>query len=77
VGETVRLYVGNIGPNLVSSFYLIGEMFDHVYRESNLANPENDVQTTLISAGGAAIVEFKLQVPGDYVLVNHSIFRTD
>lgn len=77
VGETVRLYVGNIGPNLISSFHLIGEIFDHVYRESSLANPENDIQTTLIPAGGAAIVEFKLQVPGDYVLVDHSIFRTD
>jgi nitrite reductase (NO-forming) len=77
VGETVRLYVGNIGPNLISSFHLIGEIFDRVYRESSLANPESDIQTTLIPAGGAAIVEFKLQVPGDYVLVDHSIFRID
>jgi nitrite reductase (NO-forming) len=77
VGETVRLYVGNIGPNLVSSFHVIGEIFDTVYREGSLANPENDVQTTLIPAGGAAIIDFKLQVPGDYVLVDHSIFRTD
>jgi len=77
VGETIRLYVGNIGPNLVSSFHVIGEIFDKVYREGSLANPENDVQTTLIPAGGAAIMDFKLQVPGDYVLVDHSIFRTD
>ena len=28
VGETVRLYVGNGGPNLVSSFHVIGEIFD-------------------------------------------------
>lgn len=76
-GETVRLYVGNIGPNLVSSFHVIGEIFDRVYREGSLANPESDVQTTLIPAGGAAIIEFKLEVPGDYVLVDHSIFRTD
>jgi nitrite reductase (NO-forming) len=77
VGETIRLYVGNIGPNLVSSFHVIGEIFDRVYREGSLTNPENDVQTTLIPAGGAAIIDFKLQVPGDYVLVDHSIFRTD
>jgi nitrite reductase (NO-forming) len=76
-GDTTRLYVGNIGPNLVSSFHVIGEIFDKVYREGSLANPENDVQTTLIPAGGAAILDFKLQVPGDYVLVDHSIFRTD
>jgi nitrite reductase (NO-forming) len=77
VGETVRLYVGNIGPNLVSSFHVIGEIFDRVYREGSMASPESDVQTTLIPAGGAAIIDFKLQVPGDYVLVDHSIFRMD
>jgi nitrite reductase (NO-forming) len=33
------------------------------------------VQTTLIPAGGAAIVEFHTEVPGNYVLVDHSIFR--
>ena len=31
VGETVRLYVGNGGPNLVSSFHVIGEIFDKVF----------------------------------------------
>ncbi|HEY1373161.1 MAG TPA: copper-containing nitrite reductase [Candidatus Binatia bacterium] len=77
VGETVRLYVGNIGPNLVSSFHVIGEIFDRVYREGSLANPESDVQTTLIPVGGAAIVDFKVEVPGEYVLVDHSIFRID
>lgn len=77
VGETVRLYVGNIGPNLVSSFHIIGEIFDRVYREGSPVNPAADVQTTLIPAGGAAIVDFKLQVPGDYLLVDHSIFRID
>lgn len=74
VGETVRLYVGNGGPNLVSSFHVIGEIFDKVYVEGgNLVN--ENVQTTLIPAGGAAIVEFKVEVPGEYILVDHSIFR--
>lgn len=74
VGETVRLYVGNAGPNLVSSFHVIGEIFDRVYLEGGSKINEN-VQTTLIPAGGAAIVEFKVEEPGDYVLVDHSIFR--
>lgn len=74
VGETVRLYVGNGGPNLVSSFHVIGEIFDKVYVEGGSQINEN-VQTTLIPAGGAAIVEFKVDVPGDLVLVDHSIFR--
>lgn len=74
VGETVRLYVGNGGPNLVSSFHVIGEIFDKVHIEGGDAINEN-VQTTLIPAGGAAIIEFKVDVPGTFILVDHSIFR--
>lgn len=74
VGETVRLYVGNAGPNLVSSFHVIGEIFDRVHIEGGSKINEN-VQTTVIPAGGAAIVEFKVEEPGEYVLVDHSIFR--
>lgn len=73
-GETVRLYVGNAGPNLASSFHVIGEIFDKVYVEGGRMINE-DVQTTLIPAGGSTIVEFKLDVPGTYNLVDHSIFR--
>lgn len=74
VGETVRLYVGNGGPNLVSSFHVIGEIFDIVRVEGGELINKN-VQTTLIPAGGAAIVEFRVDVPGTYILVDHSIFR--
>jgi len=74
VGETVRLYVGNGGPNLVSSFHVIGEIFDKVYVEGGDMINKN-VQTTLVPAGGAAIVEFKIDVPGTFILVDHSIFR--
>lgn len=73
-GETVRLYVGNGGPNLVSSFHVIGAIFDNVRFEGGTLAQKN-VQTTLIPAGGAAIVDFKAKVPGSYVLVDHSIFR--
>ncbi len=75
VGETVRLFVGNGGPNLVSSFHVIGEIFDKVYFEGGTKTQEH-VQTTLIPAGGSAIVEFKLDTNGTYILVDHSIFRT-
>ena len=74
VGETVRMFVGNGGPNLVSSFHVIGAIFDKVRFEGGTLAQRN-VQTTLIPAGGAAIVDFKARVPGSYVLVDHSIFR--
>ncbi len=74
VGESVRLYVGNGGPNLVSSFHVIGAIFDEVRYEGG-SNVQKNVQTTLIPAGGAAVVKFQAKVPGSYVLVDHSIFR--
>jgi len=74
VGETVRLFVGNGGPNLTSSFHVIGEVFDRVWLEAG-AMVNRDVQTTVVPAGGAAVVEFKLDVPGTYNMVDHAIFR--
>lgn len=74
VGETVRLFVGNGGPNLISSFHVIGEIFDKVHVDGGDLINEN-VQTTLIPAGGAAIIEFRVDVPGTFILVDHSIFR--
>lgn len=74
VGEKVRLFVGNGGPNLVSSFHVIGEIFDRVVVEAGTVENHN-VQTTLVPAGGAAIVEMKLDVPGSYTVVDHSLFR--
>jgi nitrite reductase (NO-forming) len=75
VGETVRLFVGNGGPNLVSSFHVIGEIFDKVNVEGGDLQNSN-VQTTLVPAGGSAVVEFKVEAPGTFILVDHSIFRT-
>ncbi len=70
----VRLFIGNGGPNLVSSFHVIGEIFDNVRFEGGTVYQEN-VQTTLIPAGGAAMAEFHTVVPGSFVMVDHSIFR--
>jgi nitrite reductase (NO-forming) len=74
VGEKIRLFIGNGGPNLVSSFHVIGEIFDKVWFEGGTRFQEN-VQTTLIPSGGAVIAEFHTVVPGSFVMVDHSIFR--
>jgi len=74
VGDSVRLYFGVGGPNLVSSFHIIGEIFDKVFTEGGLKFQEQ-VQTTLVPAGGSTIVEFTLDVPGTFILVDHSLSR--
>ena len=76
VGETVRIFFGVGGPNLTSSFHVIGEIFDRVYDQASLtAAPLTDVQTTLVPPGGATMVEFHLDVPGRYILVDHALSR--
>ncbi len=74
-GDKVRLFVGNGGPNLISSFHVIGEIFDNIYIEGgDMIN--HNLQTTLVPAGGSAIAEFRCEIPGNYILVDHALFRT-
>jgi nitrite reductase (NO-forming) len=75
VGERVRIYLGNAGPSLVSSFHIVGEIFDDVYGEGGIVPNQHNVQTTVIPVGGSAMVEFTVDVPGEYTFVDHSMFR--
>jgi nitrite reductase (NO-forming) len=74
-GESVRLYLGNAGPSLLSSFHIVGEIFDNVYGEGGSQVSQHDVQSTLVPVGGSSMVEFVADVPGSYQLVDHSMFR--
>jgi nitrite reductase (NO-forming) len=76
VGETVRIYFGVGGPNKTSSFHVIGEIFDKVYDLGSLTGAVlPDVQTISVPPGGAAVVDFKVEVPGEYLLVDHALSR--
>jgi nitrite reductase (NO-forming) len=78
VGETVRIFFGVGGPNATSSFHVIGEILDRVYEQAAVGSPvAMNVQTTTVPAGGATIVEFKLEVPGRYILVDHALARLE
>jgi nitrite reductase (NO-forming) len=78
VGESIRIFFGVGGPNLTSSFHVIGAIFDRVYPEGSLTSPpETNVQTTHVSAGGATAVEFTAKVPGTYSIVDHSLGRME
>ena len=77
VGDTVRMFIGNGGVSRISSFHIIGEIFDQVWPEAATTRPIEDIQTTLVPAGGSTMVEFKVEVPGNYVLVDHALSRID
>lgn len=78
VGETVRIFFGVGGPNYTSSFHVIGEIFDKAYPMASLSSaPLKDVQTITTPPGGASVVEFKVEIPGNYVLVDHALSRVE
>lgn len=78
VGETVRIFFGVGGPNFTSSFHVIGEMFDRVYNLGGvLSEPLKGIQTVSVPPGGAVIAEMKLEVPGNYILVDHALSRLE
>ena len=78
VGETVRIFFGNAGPNLTSSFHVIGSNFRNLYRDGDVvSSPGRFVQTTNVPPGSATVVDMKMFVPGTYTLVDHAIFRLD
>ena len=78
VGETVRIYFGVGGPNYTSAFHVIGEIFDKAYLHGSLVSPPlESVQTILVAPGGSGIVEFKCEVPGRFVLVDHALSRAE
>jgi nitrite reductase (NO-forming) len=78
VGETVRIFFGVGGPNYTSSFHVIGAIFDKVYALGGVMSaPLQGVQTVTVPAGGAAIADLKLTVPGNYTLVDHALARLE
>ena len=78
VGETVRIFFGVGGPNATSSFHVIGEVFDRVFNLADLTSPPlKNVQTISVPPGGASMVEFKVEVPGRYILVDHALSRLE
>ena len=78
VGETVRIFFGVGGPNFTSSFHVIGEIFDKVYAlGGTISKPIEGIQTVSVAPGGAVVVEFKLEVPGNYTIVDHALTRLE
>jgi nitrite reductase (NO-forming) len=77
-GETVRIYFGDGGPNFISSFHVIGTIFDRVYNAGSLTSPPStSVQTTMVPPGGATVVDLSVPVPGRYILVDHALARME
>jgi len=76
--DRIRIFFGNAGPNLSSSFHVIGTVLDKVYREGDLiSTPSNGVHVTGVPAGGTSCVEFVVPVPGTYTILDHALSRIE
>lgn len=74
-GETIRIFFG-VGSHIASNFHLIGGIWDKLYPEGDIISPPHrNVQTTIVPPGGSMMAEFKIDVPGKYLLVDHSLSR--
>ena len=74
VGETVRLYFGVGGPNVGSNFHIIGEIFDKVFTGDPTTFIASE-ESWYVPPGSMAAFEFKLDEPGQYLLVDHALYR--
>ncbi len=76
VNQTVRIYFADGGPDFISSFHVIGEIFDRVWQYGDLTDPPlHGVQTVLVPPGGTVVVDLTLDYPGNYALVDHALLR--
>ena len=72
-GGLVRIYFVNAGPDLWSSFHVIGGIFDKVYPGGNAAEAISGVSTYTVGPGAGAIFDITLDQPGNYVFVDHDM----
>ena len=76
VGETIRVFYGNAGPNQAAATHAVGEIFTKVYEDGSLTSPPlTNVQTVGVPPGAASVLEFAARVPGKFGLMDHSIAR--
>jgi nitrite reductase (NO-forming) len=76
VGDRVRIFVVNAGPNFDSDFHIVGAIFDRVYPDGNPDHALEGVQTYHVPAGGGAVFETVFDKDGSgeglYPFVTHS-----
>ena len=72
VNELIRIYVVNAGPNRLSSFHVVGGIFERVFVDGSQTSPLAGVQTVAVPVGGGSIFEIRLKEPGEYPFVTHA-----
>lgn len=76
VGETIRIFFVNGGPNLASSFHPIGNIWTRVWGNGSFRTAADAyMQTVTVGPGSTLVGDLALPVPGSVRLVDHAITR--
>ncbi len=73
VGQRVRFYFVDAGPNLSSAFHIIGGVFSDVYPSGDMTQALSGVSTYEVAPGQGVIFDITFHQPGKYTLVDHSM----
>jgi len=73
VGQRVRIYFVDAGPNLNSAFHVIGEIFTDIYPGGDPAQAISGVSTYTVAPGQGVVFDVVFNEPGEYVIVDHSM----
>lgn len=77
LGEVIRIFMVTGGPNVLSSFHVIGDHFDRVWLHADLSTPpQQNVQTTPVLPGSCTVADMRMDVAGNFILVDHALTRT-
>ncbi|MEO0144694.1 MAG: plastocyanin/azurin family copper-binding protein [candidate division WOR-3 bacterium] len=77
-GDYVRIYFLNVGPNLISTFHIVGIIWDFAYWQGHPDNVFVGGQSVLAGPTDSWVVEFRVPPEeGDYAIVSHAFGTTD
>lgn len=75
-GDTARVFFVNGGPNHLSSFHAIGNVWETLYPKGSIESPpEKYVETTPVPPGSTTFADMEFPVPGGVKLVDHALSR--
>lgn len=77
-GDFVRIYFLNAGPNLVSTFHIVGIIWDYAYWQGNPENVLKGGQSVIAGPGDSWVVDFRVPPDeGSYLMLSHAVGSAD
>jgi nitrite reductase (NO-forming) len=77
-GDFVRIHFLNVGPNLLSTFHIVGIIWDYVYWQGNPDNRMNGGQSVTAGPSDSFTIEFRIPpAEGSYTMLSHAVGSTN